>query len=128
MGALRSSIRRGLAVIGLAPAAAVTAVRAQADKEIGKARADTLSWKAKADQLNEMARQAEQLSTRLAKAQRQAERAELYRTELQEARARVERAEKAVAFSREQLMATEMKLDLVEAAISILDRRTRTSE
>ena len=56
---------------------------------------------------------------------KQRERAELYGPEVQEARTRVERAEKPVAFSREQLMATEMKLDLVEAAISILDRRTR---
>jgi hypothetical protein len=125
MSGLRSAIRRGLAVFGLAPAAAVVAMRAHADKEVEKARTDARNWKAKAEELHGKARQSDELAARLGKAQRQAERAEMYRTKLQEARARVERAKKAVAFSREQLLAIEMKLDLVEAAISILDRRTR---
>jgi hypothetical protein len=121
MGALRSL----LAIFGLAPAGAVTAARAHAENEAEKARTDARSWKTRAEELNEKARQADELATRLAKAQRQAERADLYRAELKEARERIERAEKAIALSREHLMATETKLDLVEAAINVLDRRTR---
>jgi hypothetical protein len=128
MSAIRTAVRRGLAAFGLATAGQVAALQASAERDraaLIKAREDARAFKIKAEEFREKASQADALAGRLAKAQRQAERAELYRTELQEARARVERAEKAVAFSREQLMATEMKLDLVEAAISILDRRTR---
>ena len=121
MGALRAA----LAVFGLAPASAVTSLRTATDREIEKARSDAKTWKARAEELNDKAKQAEELAARLAKAQEQAERADLYRTELREARERIERAEKAIALSREHLMATETKLDLVEAAISVLDRRTR---
>ena len=42
-------------------------------------------------------------------------------------RARLEEAQRAALTAREYLMATEMKLDLIEAAIQVLDSRTRES-
>ena len=40
-------------------------------------------------------------------------------------RARLEEAQRTAANAREYLMATEAKLDLIEAAIQVLDARTR---
>jgi len=37
------------------------------------------------------------------------------------------RAEHATALSQEHLLATETKLDVIEAALGVLDRRTRRS-
>jgi len=37
----------------------------------------------------------------------------------------IERANRSTTTAREQLMATEVKLDLIEAAIHVLDSRTR---
>jgi hypothetical protein len=44
---------------------------------------------------------------------------------LAEVRDRMRRAEKAAALSQEHLLATETKLDVIEAALGVLDRRTR---
>ena len=44
---------------------------------------------------------------------------------LAEVRERMRRAERAAALSQEHLIATEAKLDVVEAALGVLDRRTR---
>jgi chromosome segregation ATPase len=52
-------------------------------------------------------------------------RAEALTAELQDQRARLEDAQRATASSNEQLMAMEVKLDLIEAAIQVLDTRTR---
>ena len=128
MSVLRSAVRRGLALFGLAPASTVAALSARAVLEresLEKARNDLRTWKARSEELGDKAREADELATRLAKVQRQAQRADTYLAELREARERVERAEKAIALSREHLMSTETKLDLVEAAIAVLDRRTR---
>jgi chromosome segregation ATPase len=53
------------------------------------------------------------------------QRAETLKTELQEMRARAEQAQRAAELANEQLMAMEVKLDLIEAAIQVLDLRTR---
>lgn len=52
-------------------------------------------------------------------------RAEALTAELQEWRGRVEDAHRATDSANEQLMAMEVKLDLIEAAIQVLDTRTR---
>jgi DNA repair exonuclease SbcCD ATPase subunit len=127
---LRTSVRHGLAVFGLAPASHVTALEAQAHGDRAaaeKLRGDVQTWKARAEDLAARAKQADVLAERLAKAEKQAQRADAYLAELREARERVERAEKAIALSREHLMATETKLDLVQAALTVLDQRTRVS-
>jgi chromosome segregation ATPase len=52
-------------------------------------------------------------------------RAETLTSELHEMRTRLENAQRATESANEQLMAMEVKLDLIEAAIQVLDSRTR---
>jgi chromosome segregation ATPase len=52
-------------------------------------------------------------------------RAEALTAELQDMRVRLENAHRATDSANEQLMAMEVKLDLIEAAIQVLDTRTR---
>jgi chromosome segregation ATPase len=52
-------------------------------------------------------------------------RGDALKTELQDMRARVEHAHRVTDSANEQLMAMEVKLDLIEAAIQVLDTRTR---
>ena len=52
-------------------------------------------------------------------------RAEALTNELQDMRSRLENAHRATDSANEQLMAMEVKLDLIESAIQILDTRTR---
>jgi chromosome segregation ATPase len=52
-------------------------------------------------------------------------RAEAWTQEFHDLRARLENAQRATTSSNEQLMAMEVKLDLIEAAIQVLDTRTR---
>lgn len=125
---LQSTGRGLLGLFGLAPARTVRALEARSKDERGaleKARGDVQTWKARAEELSARAKHADDLAARLAKAEKQAQRADGYLAELREARERVERAEKAIALSREHLMATETKLDLVQAALGVLDQRTR---
>jgi hypothetical protein len=49
----------------------------------------------------------------------------MHAAKLAEVRERMRRAERAAAVSQEHLIATEAKLDIVEAALGVLDRRTR---
>ena len=53
------------------------------------------------------------------------QRAETLKAELQDIRARGEHAQRAADLANEQLMAMQVKLDLIEAAIQVLDLRTR---
>jgi chromosome segregation ATPase len=55
-------------------------------------------------------------------------RAEALATELQDMRVRLNNAQRATGSANEQLMAMEVKLDLIEAAIQVLDTRTRGQE
>ena len=52
-------------------------------------------------------------------------RAEALAEEKRELRARLEEVQRAAITAREYVMATEMKLDLIEAALQVLDSRTR---
>ena len=51
--------------------------------------------------------------------------AEDLRARLHHARASLEETQRTAIFAREHLMAIEVKLDLIEAAIQVLDTRTR---
>ena len=53
------------------------------------------------------------------------QRAETLKAELLDMRARAEHAQRVAELANEQLMAMEVKLDLIEAAIQVLDLRTR---
>lgn len=135
MGLLRSA----LGAVGLTSAAHARALsqRAEAaDSRAGElkealagARADAARWKAKAAELGERVAKLEEAAERLPKVEREMQqwktRDEKHVAQLADVRERMERAERAVALSREHLMATETKLDIIEGAVNVLDTRTR---
>ena len=91
--------------------------RAQAETELMKRDAERLKGdleRVKADFAREQPRTAEERR-----------RAEALKAELLGIRARVENAHDVTDSANEQLMAMEVKLDLIEAAIQVLDMRTR---
>jgi chromosome segregation ATPase len=79
----------------------IVRARADAEREHGK----TDEWKSRTEK---MTAEAEDLRARL-----------------HNARARLEETQRTAIFAREHLMAIEVKLDLIEAAIQVLDTRTR---
>ena len=94
-----------------------SAHRAQAEAERAKGGADRTKAdleRAKADVEREQARAADWRR-----------RAENMTAELREMKERLEKAHLATDAANEQLMAMEVKLDLIEAAIQVLDVRTR---
>ena len=128
-----------LGAIGLAPAGQARTLMKRADaadqrtaelkRAVADAHEETSRWKAKASELTERVGKAEQAAERLPKVERELQqvkaRDDKHVAQLAEVRERMLRAEKAAALSQEHLTATEAKLDVVEAAIGILDRRTR---
>ena len=98
-------------------------------RALADARAETAQWKAKARELTGRAARAEQAAERLPKLERHLQqvkaRDDKHIAQLAEVRERMLRAEKAAALSQEHLIATETKLDVIEAAINLLDQRTR---
>lgn len=91
--------------------------RAEGEAERVKASADRI----KAD-LERTKADVEREHARAADARRKAD---AFSAELQEMRGRLEDAQRATYAANEQLMAMEVKLDLIEAAIHVLDGRTR---
>jgi predicted nucleic acid-binding Zn-ribbon protein len=128
MGLLQSL----LGAVGLAPAGHVSAAQRRADdlkRSASDSRAEAARWKAKAGELTAKLADAEHAAERLPKVERQLQqwkaRDEMHVAKLAEIRERMRRAERAAALSQEHLIATETKLDVVEAALGVLDRRTR---
>jgi chromosome segregation ATPase len=101
-----------------------SAARADAETERLRAASDRLAAdldRAGADVKRELAR-TEEWKTRSEKLTADAQD---LRARLQHSRAKLEDAERATTTANEQLMAMEVKLDLLEAAIRVLDLRTR---
>ena len=102
---------------------------AELKRAVADAREETARWKAKARELTERVGKAEEAAKHLPKVERELQqvraRDDKHVAQLAEVRERMLRAEKAAALSQEHLTATEAKLDVVEAAIGVLDRRTR---
>lgn len=107
------------------------------EQQLEVVRAESKGWKGKADQAHEAMREAQ---SGAAEARKQLQRAEKLRADA-EARAdrnaqrivdveglqkRLTESERALAIAREQLMAIEVKLDILEGAANVLDARTRT--
>lgn len=90
------------------------AIAAAAEWKKAASRAEAKAERAAADAAREAARVAE-LKTRVG----------ALTTQISDMTARLKEANKATATAREHLMATEVKLDLLEAAIQVLDTRTR---
>jgi len=146
---MKTAIKRSLATIRLAPASQVEHLAEQTrrknlkiaklEKQIAKLRTDIETWK-NLHQTSEKATTEWKRATAKAKARSAAhtiraeasseewkERAVKLKDRLHSVRARLQQANQASKLAREHLMATEVKLDLVEAAIHVLDARTRKS-
>ena len=149
---MKTAIKALLAGVGLAPARQVDRLADQArqaaaratelEERMAKLRADVESWKHRYEEsASAVAEWKHAASTANAKAERaavEAQRAETRADELklrsealvvqvQALRERLGKATHAATTAREHLMATEVKLDLIEAAIQVLDTRTRES-
>jgi chromosome segregation ATPase len=142
---MKRLITGALGAVGLAPSGQVARAKAEGDRAAQKLRdlearvaslkADADTWKRRHD---EVSRRAAEQQDALAKAIARAERAEARAEELKargdelqaeakEMRARMQDSGRAAATVREHLMATETKLDLIEAALQVLDARTRAA-
>ena len=149
---MKATIKRALAGFGLASVAQVHQMAEQSrqvsekmkslEDRVAKCRADAESWKQRHDEVaaklrewKETAAQAAADAERLrsgaehakARAGEWKTRADALTEEKLALRARLEEAQRTAINAREYLMATETKLDLIEAAIQVLDTRTRDS-
>jgi len=149
MNPIRSALRRVLAALGLSSRAqvenlreTVTRAKAEADKlkgQLAAARADLRTVKNEAKRAStahatavretaEARAHRDQLKTEGTEWKQTADtwkgRAEAYRAKVRDARHQLERVEQSTRLAHEHLMSTEVKLDLVDAAVRTLDVRT----
>lgn len=94
-------------------------------------RTEAKTWKKKAEVLTRQAEKAEAELKRhiqlLRHARADVDRLRQRETEFHEVREQLTETERALAIAREQLMAVEVKLDILEGAANVLDARTRTA-
>lgn len=147
---MKATIMRALAAIGLASTGqlqqltgelghSVERVR-KLEERIARLREDAETWKRRHDEAaatvrewKETASHAEADAQRLhagaehakARATEWKARADALAMEKRELRSRLEEVQRAAITAREYVMATEAKLDLIEAALQVLDSRTR---
>ena len=147
---MKAIVLRLLGLVGLAPASHVALAQQKARRAGEKAarleahlrtlRADRDTWKqrhreaaAAASEWKKSTRRAEaetsRATTAAVRASAQVEewraRTETLTGDLRDLRERLEESRRTGTLAREHLMATEVKLDLIEAAIHVLDGRTR---
>lgn len=98
-------------------------------RDVTAAREEATRWKSRAEALAARVSTAERAAGQLPSVERELQRwktrDEKHTAQLAEVRERMIRAERAAELSQEHLTATEAKLDVIEAAIGVLDRRTR---
>ena len=147
---MKAAIKGLLTTIGLAPAGQVEIATAQMRQVAEKAkqlgdrlagtRADVEHWKQRYEEKSNAVAELKSTATRteasLERAKAHVVRAEAHAEEwkakagalaaqVKELRTRLGDADRATRTSREHLMAMEVKLDLIETAINVLDTRTR---
>jgi chromosome segregation ATPase len=147
---MKSLILRLLAAMGLAPASHVAQAQDRARRVAGKmarleaqlarlrkdrdaakqhhqqSKTAAADWKRSAGRAQEDALRARAAADRAsAQVDEWRTRAEALTRELRELKDRLDESRRASTLAREHLMATEVKLDLIEAAIHVLDARTR---
>jgi len=93
------------------------------EQQLETSREQSRGWKAKADQAHEALKQVQKTA---AETRQKLERAEARAADLQVLQQRLAESERALTVAREQLMAIEVKLDILEGAANVLDARTRT--
>jgi chromosome segregation ATPase len=133
-----------LQALGLVPSARLAAANERLRKleskvetlseKLSDARTDARTWQVKAEEARQRAKEIE------SEARRELQRAEKVRAEIEKEAAREKKrsidvpalehrldgAEQNLAVARDQLMAIEVKLDILEGAATVLDGRTRT--
>lgn len=142
---MKRIVTRTLAHLGLAPAGHVARLREEGERTTQKLheieqrvvqfKADAELWKRRQEETARRAGEQEQAAARAtARAERAEARAEELKArgdalaaEAKEMRARLQEANRSAGTVREHLMATETKLDLIEAALQVLDARTRAA-
>ncbi|MEW5984315.1 MAG: hypothetical protein AB1806_18335 [Acidobacteriota bacterium] len=94
--------------------------------QLAAARTEAQASKSRADEVaRELAALQSDLSRSRAQVQELTAKIATWRTKGDRIKVKLARAERAVQVANEHLMSTETKLDLVEAAITVLDTRTR---
>lgn len=147
---MKGTLRRALAGLGLAPAGQLHQMAEQSrqvsdrvkslEERMAKLRTDADTWKQRHDDLATKLSESKEAVARAEADAKDARagvehakarvnewkgRAEAATEEKLALRARLEEAQRTAINAREYLMATEAKLDLIEAAIQVLDTRTR---
>jgi len=144
---MKATIRKILAGIGLATAAQVRHAAAQAqqsarkaDQRMARLRTSAEGWKQRHEQTSKVAAEwkhaavdaranVERATGRLEQVQAHVvewkARAEALATQVRDLKERLDEARRVTTVARQHLMATEVKLDLIEAAVQVLDARTR---
>ena len=93
---------------------------------LAESREEAQRWKRKAGELTQQLERTEKAAERLPQVERELRRANERIAHLSVLKDALAKAEKTIALSREHLIVTESKLDIIEGAITVLDRRTRT--
>lgn len=147
---MKTAIKGLLATVRLAPASQVAHLADQAKRatvrvseledRMAKLRAEIETWKSHHEASAKAAAEwkqaasaavekAERSAAQTARAETSAEewkaRGLALKEQLRSLRERLDSANHATTLAREHLMATEVKLDLIEAAVQVLDTRTR---
>lgn len=100
------------------------------------ARADSRAWKAKVEEVtgrltqmreDDSAKHTKRAAKAMEELERVRAREEKHRLLIAELREKSLASERALRIAREQLMAIEVKLDIIEGAITVLDNRTRAA-
>jgi len=144
---MTAAIRKLLGGLGLATAAQLQHATAQArqaadkaDERMAKLRADAESWKTRYEEASKAAAEwkktavdakaaVERSSGKLERVQAHVDewkaRAETLTAQVGDLKGRLDETRRVTTVARQHLMATEVKLDLIEAAVQVLDARTR---
>ena len=144
---MKAAIRKVLAGVGLATAAQLRQADAKAqqsarksEQQVTKLRASADGWKLKYEEASKTAAEwkhaaveartsAERSAGKLEHARAHVDewksRAEALATQVRELKERLDETRRVTTVARQHLMATEVKLDLIEAAVQVLDARTR---
>ena len=146
---MKATIRQALSCVGLATAGQVQRLTEESrriskkvkslEERVVMLRAHTETWKQRHDEAVARVRECKGAVAAAARWKGEAERlragaehvkarAEALRKEKLNLRAHLEEAQGTAITARDYVMATEAKLDLIEAAIQLLDSRTREAE
>lgn len=137
MPSIKSALTRVLSMVGLASAASVRHLSERVEKAEARAaefksllvdaRAEAIRCKARAEELQQQLKSAQAaIEQHQARASDVTSAIDKWNGRVEKIRTKVAGTARTVQVANEHLMATETKLDLLEAAINVLDNRTRT--